>query len=245
LENAVRAGLIPVSPAAAVAKPKAPEIPITPFTPEEVGRIQEAARGHRLAALFALAVATGAREGELFALGREHLDLEAGAITIRRSLALVKHGFIFKEPKSKRGTRIVDLPRFAVEALREHLKMLLAEGNAGAATIFCTGTGHYLSRGSFTYQVYKPVLKRAKVPYRKFHTFRHTHVSELLKRGESVVDVARRVGDKPEVILKTYAHFLPGGGANITSRLDSLYDRPAESGKAGKIPEGGVKVERA
>jgi hypothetical protein len=54
-------------------------------------------------------------------------------------------------------------------------------------------------------------------------TFRHTHVSELLARGESVVDVARRVGDRPEVILKTYAHFLPGGGGGVACRLDPMY----------------------
>jgi hypothetical protein len=68
-----------------------------------------------------------------------------------------------------------------------------------------------------------PVLAQAKVPYRKFHTIRHTHVSQLLAEGESVVDVARRVGDRPEVILKTYAHFLPGSGPRITAHLDALY----------------------
>jgi hypothetical protein len=66
------------------------------------------------------------------------------------------------------------------------------------------------------------------------YTFRHTHVSELLARGESVVDVARRVGDRPDVVLKTYAHFLPGSGATIGPRLDEMY---------GPVPQGGDKVE--
>jgi integrase len=60
-------------------------------------------------------------------------------------------------------------------------------------------------------------------PSRKFHTFRHTHVSELLSRGESVVHVARRVGDRPEVILKTYAHWIPGSGKRIAGRLEEMY----------------------
>jgi len=42
-------------------------------------------------------------------------------------------------------------------------------------------------------------------------------------RGESVVDVARRIGDRPEVVLKTYAHFLPGGDGKIAKRLDEMY----------------------
>jgi len=223
LEHAVRVGLIPVSPAAPVAKPKPAETEIVPFTPEEIRKVQEAAAGHRLAALFALAIGTGAREGELLGLGREHIDLEAKTITIRRSLAPVKGGFVLKEPKSKRGVRVIELPRFCVDALREHLKRLLAEGQVSARTIFCTRTGHFISHSSFARQVHTPLLKRAGVPYRKFHTFRHTHVSQLLAQGESVVDVARRVGDRPEVILKTYAHFIPGNAERLTSRLDFLY----------------------
>jgi integrase len=223
LEHAVRAGLLPVSPAAPVAKPKPAETEICPFTPEEIRRIQEAATGHRLAALFALAIGTGAREGELLGLGRGHIDLDGRTISIRRTLAAVSGGFILKEPKSKRGIRVVELPRFCVDAMREHLKRLLAEGHVSAATVFCTTTGYFISRSSFIYQVYAPILLRAGVPYRKFHTFRHTHVSQLLAQGESVVDVARRVGDRPEVILRTYAHFLTGNAERLTSRLDSLY----------------------
>jgi integrase len=223
MEHAVRTGLLSVSPAAPVAKPKPAEAEIVPFIPEEVRRIQEAAAGHRLAALFALAIGTGAREGELLGLGREHIDLEAGTVTIRRALAVVKGGFVLKEPKSKRGVRVVELPRFCVDALREHLKRLLAEGHVSAQTVFCTKTGHFISKSSFVRQVYRPLLRRAGVAYRKFHTFRHTHVSQLLAQGESVVDVARRVGDRPDVILKTYAHFLPGKAEQLTSRLDALY----------------------
>ena len=161
--------------------------------------------------------------GELLALGREHIDLEAGTITIRRSLAPVKGGFVLKEPKSKRGFRVVELPRFCINALREHLKRLLTDGQVSAKTIFCTKTGHFISKSSFVRQVYTPLLERAEVPYRKFHTLRHTQVSQPLAEGESVVDVARRVGERPEVIRKTYAHFLPGNAERLTSRLDALY----------------------
>jgi integrase len=244
LEQAVRTGLIPVSPARPVAKPQPPEEEIIPFTPDEIRRIRVAAADQRLEAMFALAIGTGAREGELLGLARQHVDLDQGTVSIQRSLAVVKGGWLLKEPKSKRGRRIVDLPRFCVDALREHFKKMLAEGNAGAPVLFCTRTGHFISKSSFVRQVHAPLLAKAKVPYRKFHTFRHTHVSQLLQQGESVVDVARRVGDRPEVILKSYAHFLPGGGAKIVSRLDSLYG----AGKVVKVeekPEGGVKVESA
>ena len=223
LEQAVGVGMIPFSPSAPVAKPKPAETEIVPFTPDEVKRVLAATAGNRLAALFALAVGTGMREGELLGLGWEHVDFEAATVRVERSLAAVKGGFKVKEPKSKRGRRVIDLPRFAVEGLREHRKRMLAEGNVAAPVVFCTTTGNYIGKSNFIRQVYQPLLKRAGVARRKFHTFRHTHVSELLSRGESVVDVARRIGDRPEVVLKTYAHFLPGAGGKIAKRLDEMY----------------------
>ena len=52
---------------------------------------------------------------------------------------------------------------------------------------------------------------------------RHTHASELLSKGESVVDVARRIGDRPEVVCRVYAHFIPDDSDRLTSKLDEMY----------------------
>jgi integrase len=141
LEHALRTGVVRANPAAPVAKPRPDEKPVVPFTPDEILRIRLGAMGHRLEALFILAITTGAREGELLALGREHIDLTAGTVHFQRSLAVVKGGFLVKEPKSKHGRRVVELPAFAVDALREHVKRLLAEGNAAAPVLLPTDKG--------------------------------------------------------------------------------------------------------
>jgi integrase len=222
LEQAVRDGLIPVSPASSVTKPKAERKEIQPFTSEEVKRILAAAASHRLHALFALAAGTGAREGELLALNWSDVDFKEGTLSIRKSLAQVKGGGRIKETKSKRGVRVVSLPTFCIDALRAHRERMEVAGLL-AAPVFCTRTGGYLSKSSFVRQDHKPLLARAQVRYRKFHTFRHTHVSELLAAGESVVEVARRIGDSPEVVLKTYAHYLPSSSNHLASKIDRLY----------------------
>src|SRR5262249_23709292 len=79
------------------------------------------------------------------------------------------------------------------------------------------------ARSHFVNTVWVPSTKRAGVPYRKFHTIRHTHISKLLADGLSVVKVARRVGDRPEVIHKVYAHYVRASGDRITTKLDELY----------------------
>ncbi len=223
LEQALRTGLIPINPASAANKPVPEEEEIVPFTVDETRAILQETRGHRLEAMIALAIGTGAREGELLGIGREHIDLAKGTLSIQRSLAVVKGGFHLGEPKSKRGRRVVDLPRFCVDALQRHLAILMAEDNLSAPVLFCTRTGNYISKSSFVRQVWAPLLQRASVTYRKFHTLRHTYISRELAHGENVIDVARRVGDRPEVILKNYGHWIPGDSTRSTSRLDALY----------------------
>jgi integrase len=159
----------------------------------------------------------------MLGLAWEHLDLDKATLRIEQALSCVQQRFILREPKSKRGRRIVELLRFAVDALVDHRKRMLAEGNLGAAVVFCSRNGGFIEKTNLIRKVWQPLLERAGVPYRKFHSIRHTHVSELLARSVSVVDVARRVGDRPEVILKTYAHFIPGGGAGVARRLDEMY----------------------
>lgn len=223
LEHAVRVDVLRSNPAASVPKPKAANLEIRPFTMDEVTAIRLEAIGHRLEALFALAIGTGAREGEILALGWEHVDFEAHTIHIQRTLATVENRFVFKKPKSVRANRVVELPPFALELLLEHRKQMVSEGIGRAPVCFCTKTGNPIARTNFVRKVHMPLLAAAGVTYQKFHTFRHTHVSELLHRGESVVDVARRIGDRPEVVLKTYAKFIPGNGERIARRLEEMY----------------------
>jgi integrase len=223
LQHAVRIGGILVNPAAPVAKPRTEQKEIIPFTAEEVRRIRVAASGHRLGALVLLAITTGARQGELLALRWEDFDWDRGEVHIRRSLAQIKGKFLLKEPKSKRGRRVVEVPVFVMESLCERRKAALTEGTLSAPAVFSTKTGSYIGKSNFVRQVHKALLATAGVSYRKFHTYRHTHVSELLANGEDVMEVARRVGDRPEVILKTYAHWLPRDRGRIVTRLEVMY----------------------
>lgn len=100
---------------------------------------------------------------------------------------------------------------------------MLKEGNHAAAAIFCTRTGEYISRTNFIRQSHTWLLEKAGVPYRKFHTYRHTHVSTLLANGVSVPETARRVGDTAAQIMKTYAHVIDRNSSAMAKRLETLY----------------------
>jgi integrase len=127
LNYAVRKKLIPYNPAGDIKKPRPEHYEIKPFTDDEARRFLLAARPHRLNGLFALALGTGMRQGEILGLPWCNLDLDIGTVTVQRSLAQTKNGFKLKQPKSEQSRRTIRLPRFVVEALIEHRERMRAE----------------------------------------------------------------------------------------------------------------------
>src|SRR5262249_35696276 len=114
------------------------------------------------------------------------------------------------------------LPAFAVEALARRRADALKEGNL-EAPVFCTRTGNHVGKSNFVRQVWKPLVARAGVPYRKFHAARHTHASRLLMDGVPVPEVARRLGDTQETIIRTYSHYLPSAAPEVAAKVERFY----------------------
>src|SRR5438045_4615514 len=68
LGQAVKWGLIVRSPAAVVDPPRGKREEVKVYTPDEARALLAAVKGHRLEALFTVAVALGLRKGEVLAL---------------------------------------------------------------------------------------------------------------------------------------------------------------------------------
>jgi integrase len=107
LKHAVRLRLIPANPAAEVARPKLEEREMVILTDEQVRQFLTAALRSRYYALFALAVATGMRQGELLALQWEDVDFVNNTVTVRRTVLRVKGRHVVKEPKTRGSRRTV------------------------------------------------------------------------------------------------------------------------------------------
>ena len=120
LKQAVADGLIPRNVCEAVKPPRPQKREIAPLSPEQARRFLEACRGERLEALFLLAVHTGMRQGELLGLHWEDVDLEVGALRVRRALAQTSDGPALTAPKSAKSRRRIKLTAAAVEALKSH-----------------------------------------------------------------------------------------------------------------------------
>jgi integrase len=71
-------------------KPKAPRREMRSLSADEIARLMDTAAGTDLAAPSAVALASGARRGELLGLKWEDVDFERGTLSIRRSLEQVR-----------------------------------------------------------------------------------------------------------------------------------------------------------
>ncbi len=217
---AVRQRYLAANPVADVERPKRDTPEMVVWSADELRRFLEVVDGHRLHALFHLAAFTGARRSELLGLRWPALDLERGVMEIRRRRVVLADNSVADRPgaKSQRGVRSVELDDGTVAALRRHRleqaerKLKVGPGWAGDPQVFLSRDGRALhpNRVHNTWTTVRRKAEAAGLPRLKFHELRHTHASIMLAQGVPVVDVARRLGDTPETVLRVYAHAIPG-----------------------------------
>jgi integrase len=90
--------------------------PSQALTVEQAAALLEAAEDSRLHAYIVLCLLTGVRSEEARALTWDHVDLEAGTISVWRSIRA--HG----DTKTNRSRRTLRIPQIAVEALQEQVR---------------------------------------------------------------------------------------------------------------------------
>ena len=113
---AVKQGMVVRNVADAIDRPNAPKHEIKPMSGEQVAKLLEAAESDRLFALYVIALATGCRQGELFGLEWDDIDLKAGTLQVRRTLVELSGKLSTNEPKTAKGRRMIPLPAMAVDA---------------------------------------------------------------------------------------------------------------------------------
>lgn len=183
------------------------------------------AKSTDLGDLVALAIATGARRGEL--CGLRWSDLDVDAVTIRRSIIDVGHKLAVKAPKSGRARLVPIGPRIVARLHARHARMVKAALACGHAL---SHDAYILSDGVDGLEPLHPNLashrfgrlaKDAKIPVR-FHDLRHAAVTLALAGGAAVNDVAAHVGhSSAKTTLDVYGHAMPAGQRVVADILDA------------------------
>ena len=193
----------------------------------------EAAQGSRLYAPILTAATTGVRRGELLAIRWPDLNLDAGNLSVRRSLEQTRKGGLkFKETKNRKG-RPITLPAILVRALRDHLaeqnefKKLFGADYQDQGLVFARPDGSIWKPESFTEEYFRFARKiGVKV---RFHDLRHSHASQLLRAGVPVKVVSERLGHSAVgITLDTYSHMLPGMQEEAAQKIDAAFEKVME-----------------
>ena len=221
LNDAVTEGLIASNPFATLKLPKAQVKEAQILTLSELEAVIELIDPH-FKTLVGLTGYTGIREGELFGLHPNNVDLDKGVIHVVEQL--YPNG-VRGEPKTKASKRKVTIPNFLIGDLEEQLYLRSSE-----EFVFTSKKGSYIQKNNFIKRYWKPAINQIREGFR-FHDLRHTSVSLAIDMGANLKAVSVRAGHSSvKTTLDVYGHLMPSADADLADTLDRYRSEKLEEG---------------
>jgi integrase len=191
------------------------------FSPEEIAWVV----GSALAGVFGIwsgpmliAADTGCRRGEALGIKWPDIDLANKTLWFRRQVLQESSQ---PEPaldklKGRRSRRI-SLPDWTVQYLAD---LHEAQGRPARGLVFTDADGGLLHPDAWTQRWGRYLSGEfPQLAGRTIHDLRHSHASLLLRDGESVVVVSKRLGHATtSITLDTYSHALPDDSFRVAER---------------------------
>jgi integrase len=240
------------SPCEGVRLPKEQPRDVVPLETATVEALIDALPS-RYQALVVLSAGSGLRQGECLGLSVDRSGLQPPsarpALRVDRQLVLVQGAPPFLgPPKTSASNRLVPLPRVVVGALSAHLAAFPAveqeiscrdtggkSWQESVALVFTDEAGNPIRRTAFS-PVWRRAVRSAKAPRgTTFHDLRHYYASLLIRHGESVKLVQKRLGHATAgETLDTYSHLWPDSEDRTREAIDSVLGNPADFLRTGE-----------
>lgn len=155
----------------------------------------------------------GLREGEALALTAGDFDFAKKTVSITKTFQHLKGKDVVTDPKTPKSNRIVDMPAFLAEEIRDYIGMLYD---------LKLGDRIFPLSKSYLYRKMEQGSKAVGIQRIRVHDLRHSHVSLLINMGYSAVAIADRLGHESIDITYRYAHLFPTVQKQMASDLDSI-----------------------
>lgn len=213
------------------------------LTASELRTLLNVAEGHRLGSLAVVGATLGLRPGELTGLCWDAINLEAGTLTVFRSLAWIKGQPSLKGTKTGR-TRTLALPAITAEALA-HQRRISAEErlHAGqrwparwADLVYVSEAGTPINPSNLRRLVSR-WAEEAGIGSLTPYDFRHTATSLIAAGGLSAERLAELLGHRDtRMVFTHYKHPVTSAVATAVDFWDASRQATAARRSARKLP---------
>lgn len=220
----VRNHLLRFDPTTAIRKPRPKTRDVYVLTSAQRNALLASASDKKYQMLFALAMFTGLRQGELLGLRWSSIDFERGVIVVREQ-------FTSGHTDTPKGNKTREVPfdnntSDWLEGWRSH--------TGGGELVFPAANGKEMDAKNMCQREWRPALVRSGIkaeieaaghPSFRFHDLRHVFASVLLDKGASLHDLKRLLGHASVTTTEThYAHLVPGFHDRLRDRVGDLTD---------------------
>jgi integrase len=213
-----------------------------------VAAFKRAAKKDNLAAMWLLALDSGMRPEEYFALTWSNVDLDAGVVRVQRVLSRRKKSkegdpvldtWYFTEPKTRGSVRSIHLAAQTVAALRKHkvaqARQRLALGAKWKDTdlVSTDSLGGPLHSSNLHKRHFKDLVTAAKLPkgFRPYD-LRHSCATILLEKGIRPKIVQERLGHaSSNMTLDVYSHVTPTMQTAASDALEEVFGGQSSKSK--------------
>ncbi|WAM35592.1 tyrosine-type recombinase/integrase [Caldicellulosiruptor acetigenus] len=232
LKQAAKCGYINQNVSEAVSLPKVERPEINTLSAEQVTIFLQAAKDDPLYPAFLLELYTGLRRGELLGLKWDDIDFNNCTIHVQRSLVRVydqahKTKLVLQPPKTKAGYRVIPIPNFVADTLKElynkHQAIKQQQPDYNSLNlVFVTTQGTPIDPRNFE-RKFKQLLKKANLPNIRLHDLRHTVATLLLQQNVHPKIVQEILGHRDiSTTLDIYSHVNLELKKQATNCLESL-----------------------
>jgi integrase len=244
--------------AESVEKPDEVTAEVEVWSPAQLEAVASVMAG-RMAAMAWLGAVTGLRQGELLGLDAGSVDWQRRQVRVDAQVIQAGGGIAFG-PLKNRKPRTVPVAANVMLLLRQHDGLFPASGvtlpwsdkkdprrdgkPVTRRLLFTDPRGRAYYRQTVNRE-WRKAWTAAGIPdhgrHNGMHVLRHTAASQWLSGGLNVAKVAAYLGDTVAVVLKTYAHWVPGDDDLGRAIMDGFLDPGKQGSAASGRPYGALR----
>ena len=192
--------------------PESRKIEISIPSSDEINALLDVCDNDDMKLAVMIASGMGLRRGEICAIKVGDIDLENKTLSVTKSIALDKNGReVEKQPKTKSGNRILDIPDFIIPYIEENIS------NKQKSDYLVNVTIGYITKK------FKRMTDALGIYGITFHSLRHYYASVMLANGIPNKYAMRRMGHSTDNMLqRVYQHTMDEKEREVTDTINSF-----------------------